>query len=93
MQHTPDKKVDIVAEESKQIKEPGTEVSSQPKIEEVKQASGKGEQATFSQRNISTTGNSFSRLSKLIYQNYLTFSRRNNHELFTFTCLVFAIYQ
>ena len=61
MQYTPDKKVDVVSEESKQIKEPGTEVSSQPKIEEVKQASGKGEQATSPQRNIMNT-------SKLIFK-------------------------
>ena len=89
MLHNPDKKVDVVVEESKQIKEPGTQVSS----EEVKLAPGESEQATFSQRNISTTGNSFSRLSKLIYQNYPTFSRRGNHELSNFTCLVLAICQ
>ena len=52
MLHNPDKKVDVVAEESKQIAEPGTQISSQPNIEEVKQASGKKEQATSSQRNI-----------------------------------------
>ena len=57
MLHNPDKKVDVVAEESKQIKEPETQVSSQPKIEEVK----KGEQATGSQRNIINT-------SKLIFK-------------------------
>ena len=89
MLHNPDKKVDVVTEESKQIKEPGTQVSSQPKIEEVKQASGQGEQAILPQRNIITTGNPFSRLSKLIYQNY-TFGRRDNHGLSNFTCLVFA---
>ena len=41
-----DKKVDAVAEESKQIKEPGTQVSSQPQSEEVKQAAGNEEQST-----------------------------------------------
>ena len=67
MLHNPDKKVDVVSEESKQIKELGTQVSSQSKIEEVKQTSDKGEQAILPRRNINTTGNSFSRLSKLIY--------------------------
>ena len=90
MLHNPDKKVDVVVEESKQIKEPGTQVSSEESfIEEVKLAPGESEQATFSQRNISTTGNSFSRLSKLIYQNYLTCGRRDSHGLSNFTCLVF----
>ena len=56
MMHNPDKKVDVVIEESKQITEPGTQVSSQPKIEEVKQAPGKKEQATSPQRNIINTG-------------------------------------
>ena len=56
MLHNPDKKVDVVAEESKQIKEPETQVSSQPKIEEVKQASGKGEQATSLNKSIVITG-------------------------------------
>mgnify|MGYP001389635319 FL=1 len=89
MLHNPDKQEDVVAEESKQIKEPGTQVSSQPKIEEEKQAPGEREQATSPQRNIITTGNSFSRLSKLIYQNYLTCGRRDSHGLSNFTCLVF----
>ena len=39
----------------------GTQVSSQPKIEEVKQALGKREQAISPQRNISNT-------SKLIFK-------------------------
>ena len=51
-----DKKVDSVAEESKQIKEPGKQVSSQPKSEEVKQAAGKEEQSTSPQRNTGITG-------------------------------------
>ena len=89
MLHNPDKKVDVVAEESKQIKEPETQVSSQPKIEEVKQAPCKREQATMPQRNIINT--SIFRLSQLIYQNYLTLGRRDNHELSKFPCLVFAI--
>ena len=50
------KKVGVVSKESKQIKKPGTQVSSQPKIEEVKQAPGKREQATSPQRNIINTG-------------------------------------
>ena len=66
MLYNPDKKVGVVTEESKQIKEPGTQVSSQPKIEEVKQAPDQKEQATSPRRNINTTGNSFSRLNKLI---------------------------
>ena len=45
MLHNPDKKVDVVAEELKQIKQPGKRGSSKPEIEEVKQASGKREQA------------------------------------------------
>ena len=53
MMHNPDKKVD---EESKQIKEPGTQVSSQPRLEEAKQASGKGEQATSLKKSIIITG-------------------------------------
>ena len=56
MLHNPDKKVDVIAEESKQIKETETQVSSQPKVEEVKQASGKREQAISPQRNIINTG-------------------------------------
>ena len=51
----------------------GAQVSSQRKIKKVKQALGKREQATLPQRSIVTTGNSFSRLNKLIYQNDLTF--------------------
>ena len=61
MLSNPDKKVDVIAEESKLIKEPVTQVSSQPKIEEVKKASGKREQATSPQRNIINT-------SKLIFK-------------------------
>ena len=56
MLHNSDKKMDVVAEESKQIKEPGTQVSSQPKIEEVKQVPSQREQATSPQRNIINTG-------------------------------------
>ena len=56
MLHNLDKKVDVVAEESKQIKEPETQVSSQPKIEKMKQSSGKREHATSPQRNIINTG-------------------------------------
>ena len=56
MLHNSDKKEDVVVEESKQIKEPGTQVSSQPMLEEVKQASGEREQATSPQRNIINTG-------------------------------------
>ena len=56
MLHNPDKKMDVVAEESKQIKEPEKQVSSQPKIEEVKQTSGKREQVTSPQKNIINTG-------------------------------------
>ena len=61
MLHNPDKKVDVVAEESKQIKEPGTQVSAQSKLEEVKQTPCKREQATLPQRNIINT-------SKLIFK-------------------------
>ena len=61
MLHNPDKKMDVVGEESKHIKEPGTQISSQPKIEEVKQTLGKGEQATSPQRNIINT-------SKLVFK-------------------------
>ena len=61
MLHNPDKKMEVAAEESKQTKEPETQVSSQPKIEEVKQAPGKREQATSPQRNILNT-------SKLIFK-------------------------
>ena len=61
MLHNPDKKVDVVDEESKQIKEPGTQVSTQSKLEEVKQASEKRDQAALPQRNIINT-------SKLIFK-------------------------
>ena len=61
MLHNPDKKVDVAAEELKQFKQPGTRVSSQPKIEEMKQASGKREQAILPQRSIINT-------SKLIFK-------------------------
>ena len=54
--HNPDKESDVVAEESKQIKAPETQVLSQPKIEEVRQALSKEEQATSPQRNIINTG-------------------------------------
>ena len=56
MLHNPDKKEDVVAEESKQITEPGTQISSQPKIEEVKQAPGKREEATSLKKSIVMTG-------------------------------------
>ena len=55
MRHKRFKKVYIVVEESKQTKEPGQKVSSQPKIEEVKQAPGEKEQSTSPQRNIINT--------------------------------------
>ena len=61
MLHNSDQKMDVVAEESRQIKETKTQVSSQPKVEEIKQASGKREQAISPQRNISNT-------SKLIFK-------------------------
>ena len=56
MLHNPDKKVDVVAEESKQIKEPGTQVSSQPKIEEVKQAPGNRKQDALLKKSIVING-------------------------------------
>ena len=56
MLHNPDKKVDVVAEESKQSKEPGTQVSSQPKIEEVKQAPGNREQDASLKKSIVIIG-------------------------------------
>ena len=56
MLHNPDKKLDVVAEESKQITEPGTQISSQTKIEEVKQASGNREQDESLKKNIVFTG-------------------------------------
>ena len=56
MLHNSDKKMDVVAEESKQIKELGTQVSSQPKIVEVKLVPSQREQATSPQRNIINTG-------------------------------------
>ena len=83
MLHSPEKKVDVVAEESKQ-----TQVSSQPKTEEVKQVPSKEEQSTSPQRNTVITGKLVSRLNKLIYQNYLTFGRRDSHGLSIFTCVV-----
>ena len=61
MLHNPDKKVDVVDEESKQIKEPGTQVSTQSKLEEEKQTSEKREQAALPQRNTINT-------SKLIFK-------------------------
>ena len=39
-----------------QIKEPGTQISSQPKIKEVEQAPSKREQVASPQRNIINTG-------------------------------------
>ena len=48
--------VNPIAEESKQIKEPETQISSQPKVEEVKQALGKREQVTSPQEEIINTG-------------------------------------
>ena len=56
MLHNPDKKVDVVAEESKQIKEPGAQVSSQPKIEEVKQVPGQREQDASLKKSIVING-------------------------------------
>ena len=56
MQHNSDKKMNVVAEESKQITEPETQISSQPKIEEVKQALGKREQDTSLTKSIGITG-------------------------------------
>ena len=56
MLHNPDKKMDVVAEETKQITEPGTQISSQPKIEEVKQASGKREQHASLKKSTIITG-------------------------------------
>jgi len=56
MLHNPDKKVDVVAEESKQIKQPETQVSSQPKIEEVKQVPGQREQDASLHKSIIITG-------------------------------------
>ena len=46
--------MDVVAEESKQIKEPGAQVSSQPEIEEVKQAPGQREQDASLKKSIIT---------------------------------------
>ena len=48
--------MDVVAEESKQIKEPGAQVSSQPEIEEVKQAPGQREQDASLKKSIIITG-------------------------------------
>ena len=56
MLHNPDKKVDVVAEESKQIKEPGKQDSSQPKIEEVKQDLCEREQNALLKKSIINTG-------------------------------------
>ena len=61
MLHKPDKKMDVVTEESKQIKEPETQVSSQPKIEEVKQAQGEREQDASLKQSLVIT-------SKLIFK-------------------------
>ena len=61
MLHNSDKKVDVISEESKQIKEPGMQISSQPEIEEVNQALDQIGQATSSQKNIVDT-------SKLIFK-------------------------
>ena len=55
MLHSSDKKVDVVVEESKQNEESGTQLSSQSKIEEVKQAPNEREQATSPQRNTINT--------------------------------------
>ena len=44
------------AEESKQIKEPGTQDLSPPKLEEVKQASGEREEAASLKKGIVLTG-------------------------------------
>ena len=52
----PDQKMDVVTEESKQITEPGTQISSQPKIEGVKHALGKGEQDASLKKSIVITG-------------------------------------
>ena len=67
----------------------GTSISSQPKIEEVKQVPTKKSKPHRLKGMSLILVNSFSRLSKLIYQNYLTFGRRDNHELSNFSCLVF----
>ena len=56
MLHNPDKKKDVVAEKSKQITEPETQISSQPKIEEVKQAPGENEQNASLKKSLVTTG-------------------------------------
>ena len=48
--------MDVVGEESKHIKEPETQVSSQPKIKEVKQAPSGRKQSTSPQRNTLITG-------------------------------------
>ena len=71
MLHNPDKKVDVVAEESKQINESGTQISFQAKIEEVKQVSGKREQATSPQRNIFMTGKLVFKAKQAHLHNYL----------------------
>ena len=56
MLHNSDKKMDVVAEESKQIKEPEAQVSCQPKIEKVKQAPGQREQDASLKKSIIITG-------------------------------------
>ena len=56
MLHNPDKKVDVVAEESIQIVEPETQVSSQPMIEEVKQVPGEREQHASLKKSTIITG-------------------------------------
>ena len=56
MLHNSDQKEDVVVEESKQIKEPGTQVSSQPMLEVVKQASGEREQDASLKKSIVITG-------------------------------------
>ena len=66
MLHNPDKKLDVVAEESNQIKELETQISSQPKIEEVKQAQAKERKLHRLKRKSLIEVKSFSRLSKLI---------------------------
>ena len=55
MLHNPDKQEDIVTEESKQIAEPETQISSQSKIEEVKQVPGKREQDASLKKSIINT--------------------------------------
>ena len=61
MLRDPEKKIDIVTEESKQIAEPETQISSQSKIEEVKQVPGKREQDASLKKSIINT-------SKLLFK-------------------------